>query len=437
MDVIPVPLTDQQTPVNNIRTRTFFVLDDQLDEAILKNALASLIREHWRKLGGRLATGKNGHLEYHVPHTFGENYLLFDWTSKAYNHSIDNITDLPRATHPEAGITFHPHLAAVESWFRPAHWPYERKDEPADAPLLYVQFSSFTDATVLAISAPHVLGDQFGLGNILKAWLGMVRGVAPPSMIGYDDDIVFNNGKLYNEYSKKERKKKGRMRIILEKQEVTHTVFLPHSLLQALRARVVRDLAEEKGGDPGISVGDIITGIMMKFARMHVKKSKRLTLSQTVNLRGRIPQLENRDAFIHNSLHYATSRFLMTSSTPMGEIALRNRQAIIRATVPKEIEIGMETCREMVFEWSYNISNWSAAWKGLDFGEAVKGENKGRNPKLKLLLGEGKALNGPDRFNAMVLCKAEEGYWCRFSAAENKMKLLEEYVKEDPMLERL
>ncbi|KAH8600572.1 hypothetical protein B0O99DRAFT_659089 [Bisporella sp. PMI_857] len=393
MDVIPVPLTDQQTPVNNIRTRTFFVLDDQLDEAILKNALASLIREHWRKLGGRLATGKNGHLEYHVPHTFGENYLLFDWTSKAYNHSIDNITDLPRATHPEAGITFHPHLAAVESWFRPAHWPYERKDEPADAPLLYVQFSSFTDATVLAISAPHVLGDQFGLGNILKAWLGMVRGVAPPSMIGYDDDIVFNNGKLYNEYSKKERKKKGRM-------------------------RVRRDLAEEKGGDPGISVGDIITGIMMKFARMHVKKSKRLTLSQTVNLRGRIPQLENRDAFIHNSLHYATSRFLMTSSTPMGEIALP-----------------LHICE--VFEWSYNISNWSAAWKGLDFGEAVKGENKGRNPKLKLLLGEGKALNGPDRFNAMVLCKAEEGYWCRFSAAENKMKLLEEYVKEDPMLERL
>jgi hypothetical protein len=49
------------------------------------------------------------------------------------------------------------------------------------------------------------------------------------------------------------------------------------------------------------------------------------------------------------------------------------------------------------FERSFFVTNWSAAWKGLDFGPAVKaGENEASAVKL-LVLGESKILDGPDR----------------------------------------
>jgi hypothetical protein len=160
MEVIQVPLTDHQKPVSNIRTRTFFILDDRLDEDILRNALDRLIRDHWQKLGAKLITRPtDGLLEYYLPYTFGEKYLLFNWSSQEYDYLIDTITSLPKVTPPEKGVTLLPPLSLVESWFRLSDWPFHRKDKPPDAPLLYVHMSLFTDATVIAISCPHVVAD--------------------------------------------------------------------------------------------------------------------------------------------------------------------------------------------------------------------------------------------------------------------------------------
>lgn len=88
MDIITVPLSDQQKPVDKLRTRTFFILNDCLDEEILKSSLDSLIRNHWRKLGARLVAKDDGFLEYHLPHTFDDKYKLFEWSSQEYDHSI-------------------------------------------------------------------------------------------------------------------------------------------------------------------------------------------------------------------------------------------------------------------------------------------------------------------------------------------------------------
>lgn len=281
MEVIQVPLTDQQKPINNIRTRTFFILDDRLDEEILRNALDSLIRDHWRKLGARLVTrSTDGLLEYHLPHTFGEKYVLFNWSSQEYDHAIDKIPSFPRATPPEKGVTLLPHLSSVESWFRPSDWPFHRKDEPPDAPLLYVHMSLFTDATVIAMSFPHAFADQFGMANIMKAWLGLTRGEEPPSMVGANNDVLVN-GKSYTDYPVEEVVRKGKVRVrrkmeypfvilgfipelVVRRKEISHTLFLPLPLVQSLRERHSKALADKYGTDPGISNGDIITGIVTK-----------------------------------------------------------------------------------------------------------------------------------------------------------------------------
>jgi hypothetical protein len=83
MEVVPVLPTDQPKPPDNIRTRTFFIVDEQLDEDILRNALDRMIRDHWRKLGARLfKQPQDGVLEWHLPKTFDEKYVLFRWSPR-------------------------------------------------------------------------------------------------------------------------------------------------------------------------------------------------------------------------------------------------------------------------------------------------------------------------------------------------------------------
>lgn len=264
-----------------MRTRTFFILNEILDEEVLRNGLESLIQNHWRKLGSRLVLRRqDGLLEYHLPRTFEEKYMLFHWSSRNYEHKIDNISSLPKATPPGDGIALLPPLSSIESWFKPSDWPLNQTDDPPDAPLLYIHISTFTDATVIAISIPHVVSDQFGLVNIIKAWLGCTKSQPPPPMVGYNNDVL-TNGKSYDSYRTEDIVRKGRLRVrrkmeypvvvaglipdlVVHREEVSHLLFLPLPLLQSLRERHTKVLTDKYGTNPGISHGDIITGVVLK-----------------------------------------------------------------------------------------------------------------------------------------------------------------------------
>lgn len=288
MEVIPASPNDQQKPISNIRTRTFFILEDRLDESILKTALDRLIRDHWRKLGARLvARAKDGLLEYHLPQTFDEDYILFEWSSTDFGHSIDKCPELSFFNLPppaEDGITLLPAIENVDKVVRPSTWPYERKDEPPNAPLLYVHLSLFTDATVIALSFPHALCDQYGVGNIMRAWLGITKGIDPPAMVGQNEDVL-SGGKPYNDYPKEEICRKGYVRVrrtleyplvimgfltdlILHRSEAPHIVYFPRPFLQSLRDRYSKELTEKYGADPGLGSGDIILAILTKVLQL-------------------------------------------------------------------------------------------------------------------------------------------------------------------------
>ncbi|KFX93509.1 hypothetical protein V490_04807 [Pseudogymnoascus sp. VKM F-3557] len=466
MDIIPIPLIDQQKPIASIRTRTYFVLNDLLDEEILRKSLDTLIREHWQKLGARFkARRKDGRLEYHLPPTFDDNYELFNWTSKQYDHSIEKVPSFPRPTAPEKGIALLPHIHTVEEWFKPADWPLECERDELDRPLIYAQVSLFVDATVIALSLPHVFSDQLGLANIIKAWIGIIGGVTPPPMVGFKDD-VFATMKDYADYPPQDVRRKGRMAVrkwgeyplvilgflpelIRDRAEDAYTVFLPAPLVESLRERHGKELAEKYGENIDITNGDIVSGILLKFTRMGYASPKMLSFSQSVNMRGRIPELDqNRDGFVHNALAYSTARFPMCRSTLLSEIVYHNRKAIIEAADPKDISIGVAITQEMVrrgqgthivrpFESSYFVTNWSAAWRGLDFSPAVKEDEKERDASAALkafVFGDSGVASNPQRFNSTVMSKTDEGYWCSFSMSKKASKLVEECLAKDPML---
>lgn len=147
---------------------------------------------------------------------------------------------------------------------------------------------------------------------------------------------------------------------------------------------------------------------VLNFANEHVSQ-----------VRGRIPKLDgDRNAFIHNALHYSTSRFPVDPSTPLSEIAYQNRKAIIESLDEKDISTNIAVVHEMVrrrqpvhvcelFERSFFVTNWTAAWKGLDFSPAIKEPEHVANgiSNLKLfILGESKVVGGPDRCKKSFLC---------------------------------
>lgn len=99
---------------------------------------------------------------------------------------MDEIPSLPKPTPPEKGIALLPPVCAVEHCLDRQIGPSTEKANH-QMPLLYVHLSHFANATVIAISCPHVVADQFGKVNIVKAWVGLIEDETPPPMI--DDRI--------------------------------------------------------------------------------------------------------------------------------------------------------------------------------------------------------------------------------------------------------
>jgi hypothetical protein len=172
----------------------------------------------------------------------------------------------------------------VDNVVRPPTWPFERKDEPASgAPLLYVHLSLYTDATVIALGLPHVLADQMGVANIMRAWFGLAyENTTPPEMTGYNEDVFQTpTTKAYAEYPHQESYRKGKSKVrngweyifvimgflpelIFNRTEREHMVFFPRPMLDGLKERYRKELTAQYGADPGLSTGDVVSAILTK-----------------------------------------------------------------------------------------------------------------------------------------------------------------------------
>ncbi|KAK3325017.1 hypothetical protein B0H66DRAFT_547248 [Apodospora peruviana] len=490
MDVLPIAPTDLFTPVPNIRTRTFFIVDDRLDQDALRNGLDTLIRDHWRKLGARLVgLPKKGKLVYHLPKEFAPDYELFRWSVEKNDHSIDKVAssllkpDLSSAndTNSESekpsqkkqengGVRMMPSTDRVDSWFRPKDWPLEVKDD-VGAPLLFVHLTLFTDASVLTLSTPHVLCDQLGTAVLVKAWIGVVDGKAPPPMVGFDEDVLPGK-KPFKEYPKSKTREKGKMKIkrkgerfvivlsfipelVMHPKEEAAMLLFPAALVDAIRERHSKSATTgEKAETIKLTNADFLTAVLTKLSRFGKTSKPMLALSQTINLRGRIPELAEESkwrGFLHNSLVYATAHFRYYPAIPLGDIARLNREAITGALEKDEVDVRLAVTREMVrrkqgilicepFEKLLSISNWTPAWRGLDFTPALMvsaKEARGEKPLKLMVIGRGGEASGPGRYLARIMCKTEEGYWCDFRAATKVFEKVKEYLAQDPMLENL
>ncbi|KAF5664615.1 hypothetical protein FCIRC_10769 [Fusarium circinatum] len=304
-------------------------------------------------------------------------------------------------------------METIDARLRPKDWPYERKDEPPNSPLLYVHLTTFSDGAALAMSVPHVFADQGGLANIVKAWLTVIQGKMPPEMTGY------------------------KCHVLGEKKEESRLVFLPMQVVQNLRDKARERLDGKHVLASEISNGDIITAIFAKLARINYDLEYKISLSSTINLRDRIPELqgERGGGYVHNAVHYATSNFTMKPSTELDEIALQNRIAVTKALEKSDIKAGVSTLREIAkanqvmlicepHHKLYSSSNWSDSWQGIDFTKAApRSYDLSSHRKEMVVLGQSKTLKAPMRW-----------FWCDFATPVKAMALVEKFFRWDPSL---
>ncbi|KAL6854500.1 hypothetical protein J3F83DRAFT_484826 [Trichoderma novae-zelandiae] len=485
--IIPLSAKDQWRPINNIRSLLFIVVRDILDANFMKTALDKLIRQHIPLLGARIKTREDGWLEYHLTTPFPANHKLFGWSTTTVSTTLEQ-TNLVPEHNPQRGITILPDVTALEPRWIPAHWPILRCQDTPDTPLLLVHLTCYTNATVVATNLPHCVSDQMGYGSVLNAWIDIMKGREPLPFIdippdGLDGDKDISTKELFRKYTYRLRTKRERTEVLMgivpelvvRSKETRCILFLPVDVVTGLRDRWRKELKGKYGAEAtDITNGDVVVGIIAKFANMHRKRTKKQVITGPANLRGYHPLLPKTTRYLHNAVVFAVAHASISRShPPTSDLAYAFRLAVQDALTPANMERGLAVSRELrkrnvpmhicePWEFSYGTTNWCKAWHGIDFsvasakrtrsGEAgaEKRESDGSSrddaktvdgtassSSAPLILGHSLERNHPNRLSAAIMSKAEGGYWVDFAAPNKGMAAIRALLERDPNLETI
>ncbi|TFB00134.1 hypothetical protein CCMA1212_008194 [Trichoderma ghanense] len=484
--IIPLSAKDQWRPINNIRSLIFIVVRSTLDSQFMKVSLDKLIRDHIPLLGARIKTRPDGWLEYHLTTPFPPKYKLFGWSTSTVPSTLEQANLAPEHD-PQRGITILPDVTTLEPRWIPAHWPVLRCQDTPDTPLLLVHLTYYKNATVVATNLPHCVSDQMGYGSVLKAWIDVMKGREPPPFVdippdGLDGDKDIPTKELFKKYEYRLRTKRERAEVLMgivpelvvRSKETRCILYLPVAVISGLRDRWGRELKAKYGAEAtDITNGDVIVGIIAKFANMHRKRTKKQVISGPANLRGHHPLLPKATPYLHNALIFAvTHTSISRSHPPTSDLAYAFRLAINNALKPAKIERGLAVSRELrkrnismhicePWEFSYGTTNWCNAWHGVDFSVAsvrrTRSEEEGGGEKRQqqesdgssetvdgtasssgpLIFGHSLERNHPNRLSAAIMSKAEGGYWIDFAAPNKGMAAIRALLERDPNLETI
>lgn len=276
--VIPLCAKDQWRPISNIRSLAFIVVRDILDGDFMRESLDKLITEHIPLLGSRIkSSGTDGWLQYHLISPPPDNYKIFGWSVSNVGSTLKESKLVPDQDS-QKGITILPDVTALESCWIPTDWPILRNQDKPETPLLLVHLTYYIDATIVAVSLPHCVSDQLGLGSVLSSWTDIIKGKEPLPFIDLPEGALEGDKTI----SKKELRKKYEFRLktkadragvlmgivpelVIRPKETRCTLYFPIELIAGIRDRWQKEI-QEKFGTKAASItnGDAIAGIIVK-----------------------------------------------------------------------------------------------------------------------------------------------------------------------------
>lgn len=286
-----------------------------------------------------------------------------------------------------------------------------------DTPQLGLHVITFLDGTLVSLNWPHTMTDGLGRLAIIKNWCKVLAGkedeVAPLMGAREDPMASVGTGPLHQKEETYALKDKGLSglsmlnavahsmwdRFWVPKQELK-IVFLPAKAIAVLRQQAAEDLsttnANEQGttasngtttaAAPFVSDGDILTAWLTQITlRASGPSSRPVVFNNVFELRSRLPDVfDPSAAYVGNFARSAQAQLTADEARflPLGELALRYRQALASASSEGQVRGMIRFTRELgdrpflpiqPNSISLTCSNWSKAkfFDAVDFSPAV------------------------------------------------------------------
>lgn len=291
----------------------------------------------------------NGKLEVHWQRssTKGERNVLF--THDSY--------EMPIQDHPVASrlsnATDGPSTCLVSDDWRPfvarADFPTFEQSVQQNEPQISLHVTSFQDATLVALSWPHVLMDASAGKALLSGWTSVLAGreCDVPVVAGARDDVLTQSTMAEKADSSEEFKlEKHRLsglgllhfyfRHLWDKfwnsPRQLRVVFIPAGVLKELTAEIRQEIAAaslSKGQDvPFVSESDILIAWMCQAAASTTPSPRPMTIMSFLDIRPRIPGIHKSAGVFIQNMVLSTFAFLspQAARSSIGAVAVSHRR---------------------------------------------------------------------------------------------------------------
>lgn len=216
----------------------------------------------------------------------------------------------------------------------------------SDIPQLSLHITSFTDATLVALSWPHTLMDVMGQKALLESWTLVLAGRNSdvPALIGAQEDVVRTMTEAPSENAENFRLGSSQLAGLsmlrfgvrfawdfLWSQPVeTRTICLPKEYIVKLRNQVYADITihDGEGTDTFVSEGDVLTAWAIRAIASSSLQPRPVTALHPLNMRFRLRSLAEASGVYVQNLATAGFTFVPQeiASGDLGTIALTNRK---------------------------------------------------------------------------------------------------------------
>lgn len=410
-------------------------------------------------------------MELHVPRPSTEHrpaitYSCQDIRSPIAEHPLAK--QLPQATD---GPSIQPGPQEFREFNARADAPAILKDYLVqDVPVLSLHITSFSDATLVALSWPHVIMDVMGQQVLLRGWSLVLAGRETdlPPLLGAREDVLLTTPEI--SHQDVERMKLSQKRLaglafaafgarfvwdmLWHPVVETKTIFLPSSAVNTLRQQAESDLGggDGSGKSPFVSDGDILTAWGTHLIASSLPQPRPITIINPMNARFRLPELANSNGVFVQNMALAALTFLSPQDAcgPMGKIALENRRQLLDQATPKHIHAFLQDLRSQPQDrrdpsMPYGdpgtvlvpMTNWSKAdiFNTVDFSPAVIDSHQSKDSRAGRLVYHHSCsmqTNASVRNVVVVLGKDhEQNYWL------TAMLLPETWAKVEAAIARL
>lgn len=364
--------------------------DDVLDVAKLQSSLVDLLaRDGWRKLSGRLRLNDHGKLQIHVPSKITParpaiTFSHLDLQISIREHSL--ASELPEVTE---SVSIQPNPRIFQELGVGPNAPQTFEDYiRSDCPQLSLHIVSFTDATLVSLTWPHVSLDGVSLGYLMEAWSLMLAGRAedvPPMLTGGTEDPMKSAGldPNFQERHIHESKHMTGWKILLwglfhlldilwwprmKKQ----LVYLPGQVVQAMKDRVNSSLADEElGRDDSIqhvSSSDVVAAFISHLTvhQLPPSSSRSAVILSPVDIRGRMPSVFSKANGV-----YVTNAAPIVSTIVPAKVMRSPRSGMIDTAKALRRSLKLQTSEGQIHALNH-VERVSMAENGLPafFGDA-------------------------------------------------------------------